>query len=75
MFPDFLVGWVTDHEFPFQIVMSLKVATKDGSRTVGAAFADVTSRSLGVAEFADNDLFSNTEVRPPKARRMQSRPS
>ena len=34
--------------------------------TVGAAFADVTSRSLGVAEFADNDLFSNTEVRSPR---------
>lgn len=46
-----------------QIVMSLKVATVNGARTVGAAFADVTSRQLGVAEFADNDLFSNTEVR------------
>jgi DNA mismatch repair ATPase MutS len=41
--------------------MALKVATTNGARTVGAAFADVTSRQLGVAEFADNDLFSNTE--------------
>ncbi|CDZ98435.1 dna mismatch repair protein msh2 [Phaffia rhodozyma] len=43
------------------IVMAIKVMTKDGVRTVGAAFADVSSRELGVAEFADNDLFSNTE--------------
>jgi len=35
---------------------------QDGVKTVGAAFADATHRTLGVAEYAENDLFSNTEV-------------
>ncbi|SPO24558.1 probable DNA mismatch repair protein MSH2 [Ustilago trichophora] len=43
------------------IVMALKMTTKDGVKTVGAAFADATNRELCVAEFAENDLFSNTE--------------
>nr|WJN24899.1 MSH2 [Pseudozyma thailandica] len=43
------------------IVMALKMTTKDGVRTVGAAFADATNRELCVAEYAENDLFSNTE--------------
>ena len=53
------------------IVMAIKVAsvpTAPGgssnvrSKTVGIAFADTSSRELGVADFVDNDLFSNTEV-------------
>lgn len=50
------------------IVMAIKFANmpsvpgeKSKSRTVGVAFADTTTRVLGVAEFVDNDLFSNTE--------------
>ncbi|SNX87257.1 probable DNA mismatch repair protein MSH2 [Melanopsichium pennsylvanicum] len=43
------------------IVMALKMTTKDGVKTVGAAFADATNRELCVAEYAENDLFSNTE--------------
>lgn len=43
------------------IVMALKLRAIDGVPHIGAAFADATNRSLGVAEFADNDLFSNTE--------------
>ncbi|KAN0065878.1 MSH2 protein [Thecaphora frezii] len=43
------------------IVMALKLSTKDGVKVVGAAFADATNRDLGVAEFPENDLFSNTE--------------
>ncbi|PWN51340.1 putative DNA mismatch repair protein MSH2 [Violaceomyces palustris] len=43
------------------IIMALKVSTKDGIKVVGAAFADATNRELGVAEFPENDLFSNTE--------------
>ncbi|EPQ31019.1 uncharacterized protein PFL1_01208 [Pseudozyma flocculosa PF-1] len=43
------------------IVMALKLTTQDGVRTVGAAFADATNRDLGVAEFPENDLFSNVE--------------
>jgi DNA mismatch repair protein MSH2 len=30
---------------------------------VGVAFADASVREIGVSEFADNDLFSNVEVR------------
>lgn len=43
------------------IVMALKMTTKDGVKTMGAAFADATNRELCVAEYAENDLFSNTE--------------
>ncbi|CAO1628418.1 unnamed protein product [Parajaminaea phylloscopi] len=43
------------------IVMALKLRSVDGVPHVGAAFADATNRHLGVAEFADNDLFSNVE--------------
>ena len=53
------------------IVMSIKIASSAGApglpskaktRTVGIAFADTSVRELGVADFPDNDLFSNTEV-------------
>ncbi|KAG6821133.1 hypothetical protein H0H93_006472 [Arthromyces matolae] len=48
------------------IVMAIKLASApSGSgaklRTVGVAFADTSVRQLGVADFVDNDLFSNTE--------------
>ncbi len=43
------------------IVMALKISTRDGIKTVGAAFADATNRELCVSEYAENDLFSNTE--------------
>lgn len=48
------------------IVLAIKLRVQDGVKTVGAAFADATHRSLGVAEYAENDLFSNTEVRKVK---------
>lgn len=51
------------------IVMAIKVASsvaaagdKAKNKTVGVAFADTSVRELGVADFVDNDLFSNTEV-------------
>lgn len=44
------------------IVMALKLRSVEGVPHIGAAFADATNRHLGVAEFADNDLFSNVEV-------------
>lgn len=53
------------------IVISIKIASSAGasglpaqakSKTVGVAFADTSVRELGVADFPDNDLFSNTEV-------------
>ncbi|KAK0457398.1 muts domain V-domain-containing protein [Desarmillaria tabescens] len=50
------------------IVMAIKVNTtsaagggKDKVKSVGIAFADTSIRQLGVADFVDNDLFSNTE--------------
>ncbi|EST05312.1 DNA mismatch repair protein MutS, core [Kalmanozyma brasiliensis GHG001] len=43
------------------IVMALKMTTRDGVKTVGAAFADATNRELCVSEYAENDLYSNTE--------------
>lgn len=53
------------------IVMAIKVnstaapaGTKAKNKSVGIAFADTSVRELGVADFVDNDLFSNTEVRP-----------
>ena len=52
------------------VVMAIKVAnspsglgSKAKSKAVGVAFADTSVRELGVADFVDNDLFSNTEVR------------
>jgi DNA mismatch repair protein MSH2 len=48
------------------IVMAIKLtSTSDGKtklKAVGVAFADTSIRQLGVADFVDNDLFSNTEV-------------
>lgn len=52
--------------------MAIKIASSAGAsglpakaktKTVGIAFADTSARELGVADFPDNDLFSNTEVK------------
>lgn len=48
------------------IVIAIKVATSSGAdkaktKSVSVAYADTSVRELGVAEFVDNDLFSNTE--------------
>lgn len=45
------------------VIMSLKVNVKDNVKTVGVAYADTSAQKIGVAEFVDNDLFSNSEVR------------
>lgn len=53
------------------IVMAIKIAaaaappgaSQAKTKSVGIAFADTSLRELGVADFVDNDLFSNTEVR------------
>jgi DNA mismatch repair protein MSH2 len=49
--------------------MAIKVTSSSAGRgdkakakAVGIAFADTSIRELGVADFVDNDLFSNTEV-------------
>lgn len=54
------------------MVMALKLAStapvlgapaKERSRTIGVAFADTSARHFGVADFVENDAFSNTEAR------------
>ena len=53
------------------IVMAIKVASTPAApgssavktKAIGVAFADSSTRELGVADFVDNDIFSNTEVR------------
>ncbi|KAJ3554127.1 hypothetical protein NM688_g3265 [Phlebia brevispora] len=53
------------------VVMAIKIANTPAAaggssnvrtKTVGVAFADTSVRELGVADFADNELFSNTEA-------------
>ena len=44
------------------IVMAVKITAKGDSKMVGIAFADASNREIGISEFVDNDLFSNTEV-------------
>jgi hypothetical protein len=53
------------------VVMAIKLAStsvapgstsKARSTNVGIAYADTSVRELGVADFVDNDLFSNIEV-------------
>lgn len=46
------------------IVMAVKVFKKENTITIGTAYADASVRHIGVSEFVDNDLFSNTEVIP-----------
>jgi DNA mismatch repair protein MSH2 len=53
------------------MLMAIKFATlpsipgasaKEKSRSAGVAFADTSSRQFGVADFVENDAFSNIEV-------------
>ena len=53
------------------VVMAIRVVSTPSAsggpsnvktKTVGVAFADTSVRELGVADFVDNELFSNTEV-------------
>ena len=52
------------------IVMAIKIASMPATagistvktKSIGVAYADSSTRELGVADFVDNDLFSNTEV-------------
>lgn len=43
-------------------MMSVKLATENGQRILGVAFNEPSSEHLGVAEFFENDQFSNLEV-------------
>ena len=44
------------------VSMALRVHVKEGQRTVGCAFVDVQDKLIGVAEFAEDENFGNTEV-------------
>jgi len=45
--------------------LSITYRIKDGIKSVGIAYIDSVERRLGVTEFVENDIFSNTEVRLP----------
>jgi DNA mismatch repair protein MSH2 len=44
------------------IVLAIRVSTVGGLRSVGTASADASVRAIGIAQFAETDLFSNLEV-------------
>ncbi|KZT10399.1 DNA mismatch repair protein [Laetiporus sulphureus 93-53] len=53
------------------VVMAIRIAStpaaiaassKAKTKSVGVAFADTSTREIGVADFVDNDLFSNVET-------------
>ncbi|RUS18690.1 muts domain V-domain-containing protein, partial [Endogone sp. FLAS-F59071] len=43
------------------IVLAVKLGTGGEQKIVGVAFADASIRELGVAQFVDNELYSNLE--------------
>ena len=47
-------------------VLAIKLTNEGGQRLVGVAYADACMRRLEVAEFIDNDQFSNVEVGGPQ---------
>jgi DNA mismatch repair protein MSH2 len=44
------------------VIVAVKVQAKGEERNVGVCFADASVRELGIAEFADNEVYSNLEV-------------
>lgn len=45
-----------------QTIVAVKLSTEKGQRVLGVAYAEPSSEILGVAEFIENDQFSNLEV-------------
>lgn len=43
------------------VSMAVKIYLKEGARTVGAAFVDVQEKIIGVAEYAEDENYGNTE--------------
>ncbi|KAG1678939.1 DNA mismatch repair protein Msh2 [Nymphon striatum] len=43
-------------------VMSIKLSSENGQQVVGIAYTDASERKFVVAEFIDNELFTNLEV-------------
>ena len=48
--------------------MAILFKIKDGIKTVGLAYADSVERKIGISEFVETDIFSNTEVGPQSGR-------
>lgn len=43
-------------------IMAVKLSSESGQRTLGVAYTEPSSELFGVAEFVENDQFSNLEV-------------
>lgn len=43
-------------------ILAVKLASENSQRILGVAYAEPASEKLGVAEFIENDQFSNLEV-------------
>ncbi len=43
-------------------IMAVKLSSENGQRLLGVAFNEPSSEQLGVAQFIENDQFSNLEV-------------
>ena len=43
-------------------MMAVKLTSENGQRLLGVAFNEPSSEHLGVAQFIENDQFSNLEV-------------
>lgn len=44
------------------ICLAINFRIRDGVKTVGIAYADAVERQMGISEFVENDIWSNTEV-------------
>ncbi|BGO94891.1 hypothetical protein NBRC10512_006153 [Rhodotorula toruloides] len=44
------------------VLVAIRLQVKDNVKTIGVAFADTSMQELGVSEYVDNELFSNTEA-------------
>ncbi|BGP57733.1 hypothetical protein JCM8202_002386 [Rhodotorula sphaerocarpa] len=43
------------------VIVALRLQVKDNVKSIGVAFADTSMQEMGVSEYVDNELFSNTE--------------
>ncbi|KAJ9104285.1 hypothetical protein QFC20_004567 [Naganishia adeliensis] len=58
---DLLFSNIDNLSSPLVMAVKLTLANGGTTRIVGVAFADASSRKLGVSEFLDDEMFSNLE--------------